>query len=112
MVILYLRLGWILVPFSISYQKKTSTPPPQKLASLILDYPGSKNRNPVAAELQILGGLILEDIANLPDYEEDFVRETYCESGALSQYALVSKEILIIPLYKLSLLLQLKSQSS
>jgi hypothetical protein len=74
--------------------EQSVTPPPEKLTSRILDYPGYKNRNPVAAELQILGGLFLEDITRMPEHEEEFVRETYCESGALSQYALVSKEIL------------------
>jgi hypothetical protein len=68
--------------------------PPQKLSDRIVDYPGYKNRNPIATELQILGGMFIEDIARHPALEEDFLRETYCESGALSQYALVSREIL------------------
>lgn len=70
------------------------TLPPKKLSARIVDYPGYKNRNPVAADLQILGGLFLEDIARQPENEQNFIRETYCDSGALSQYALVSKEIL------------------
>lgn len=69
-------------------------PPPDKLSTRLVDYPGFKNRNPVAAELQILGGLFIEDIARRPEYEQEFVRDTYCDSGALSQYALVSREIL------------------
>lgn len=69
-------------------------PPPQKLSARLIDYPGFKNRNPVAAELQVLGGLFLEDVARAPEYQEEFVRDTYCESGALSQYAMVSREIL------------------
>ena len=69
-------------------------PPPEKLSKRILSYPGYKNRNPIAADLQILGGLFLEDIGRIPDSEEEFVKSTYCTSGALSQYALVSKEIL------------------
>jgi hypothetical protein len=74
--------------------EKSDVPPPEKLSTKILDFPGYKNRNPVAAELQILGGLFLEDIAKTPQFAEDFVRNTYCDSGALSQYALVSREIL------------------
>ena len=70
------------------------TPPPPKMSSYIADYPGYKKRNAAATDLQILGGLFLEDIATIPEYREDFVRDTYCASGALSQYALVSKEIL------------------
>jgi len=74
--------------------EKSEVPPPEKLSAKIIDFPGYKNRNPVAAELQILGGLFLEDIAKMPEFAENFVRDTYCDSGALSQYALVSKEIL------------------
>lgn len=69
-------------------------PPPSKLSASILGYPGYKNRNPAAADLQILGGLFLEDITREPEFEHKFLEETYCSSGALSQYALVSKDIL------------------
>lgn len=69
-------------------------PPPSKLARQIPEYPGYKNRNPSATELQILGGLFLEDITRDVGVETEFLEETYCSSGALSQYALVSKEIL------------------
>lgn len=68
--------------------------PPEKLSARIVDYPGYKNRNPIATDLQILGGLFLEDIAREPRVEDEFLEETYCTSGALSQYALVSKELL------------------
>lgn len=69
-------------------------PPPEKLSRQLPGYPGYKNRNPAATELQILGGLFIEDIIKNPDLETDFLKNTYCTSGALSQYALVSKEIL------------------
>jgi hypothetical protein len=46
--------------------EKSEVPPPEKLSTKILNFPGYKNRNPVAAELQILGGLFLEDIARMP----------------------------------------------
>lgn len=68
--------------------------PPEKLSARLVGYPGFKNRNEIATELQILGGLFLEDIGRDPEYEVEFLRATYCKSGALSQYALVSKEIL------------------
>lgn len=74
--------------------KNTTTPPPPKLSSRVLNYPGHKNRNEQASELQILGDLFLEDIVRSPEIEEEFLKEAYCESGALSQYALVSKSIL------------------
>jgi len=69
-------------------------PAPDKLSKKIVNYPGFKNRNPIAAELQILGGLFLEDVGRIPEAEEEFITTTYCDSGALSQYALVSREIL------------------
>jgi hypothetical protein len=75
-------------------ERNQSLPPPDKLSKRTINYPGFKNRNPIAAELQILGGLFLEDIGKIPEAEEEFVRATYCNSGALSQYAMVSKEIL------------------
>ena len=68
--------------------------PPDKLSRNIFSYPGYKNRNPIASELQILGGLFIEDLARAPEIEEEFLIDTYCGSGALSQYSLVSKELL------------------
>lgn len=74
--------------------RETLPAPPAKLSSGLLDYPGHKNRNPIAADLQILGGLFLEDLANDARLEDSFLRETYCKSGALSQFAVVSRSIL------------------
>jgi hypothetical protein len=68
--------------------------PPEKLSTKTYDYPGTKNRNPMAVSLQFLGELFLEDLARLPTYEDSFIRETYCESGAYSQFTMVSREIL------------------
>jgi hypothetical protein len=69
-------------------------PPPEKLSKRLPEYPGFKNRNPFQTELKILGELFIEDVAETPQLEEDFLRECYCPSGALSQYALISKQIL------------------
>lgn len=75
--------------------KETPLPaPPKKLSERIHGYPGFKNRNAQATELQILGDLFLEDIVRSPEVEQSFLEEAYCQSGALSQYALVSKTIL------------------
>jgi hypothetical protein len=67
---------------------------PNKLSSTISVYPGSRSRNILQTDLQIVGELVLEGVVNNPEIEEDFIRDTYCTSGALSQYALVSKSIL------------------
>ncbi|MDP9402631.1 MAG: hypothetical protein M3P85_04710 [Actinomycetota bacterium] len=71
-----------------------AAPPPNKLSSRLVGYPGYKNRNPISAELQILGGMFFEDLLRRPEIEADFLRECYTPSGSLSQYALVSREIL------------------
>ncbi len=68
--------------------------PPDKLSRHLPSYPGFKTRNQVQLDLQILGELFLEDVARNPETEEEFLRECYCASGLLSQYALISKEIL------------------
>lgn len=74
---------------------KTSTAlPPEKLSAHTLNYPGFKDRNTIQQELQLMGGLFLEDLNREPLLEEDFLKSCYCPSGALSQYALVGKEIL------------------
>ena len=69
-------------------------PPPDKLSVRIPKYPRYRNRNSIQTNLQIFGELIIEDVRKLPDSEEAFLRACYTESGALSQYALVSRSIL------------------
>ena len=67
---------------------------PVKLSASILSYPGIKGRNILQTDLQILGELVIEDIVRTREIETDFIKECFCLSGALSQYALVSKSIL------------------
>ena len=75
-------------------QRATQPPPPPKLSSALFRYPGTKNRNQLQTELQILGELFLVDVLEGGALEQRFLEEAYCVSGALSQYALVSREIL------------------
>lgn len=67
---------------------------PRKLSSTIVPYPGVKGRNVFQTDFQILSELVLEDIASSPDLEVAFLKDCYCQSGALSQHALTSKKIL------------------
>lgn len=67
---------------------------PPKLSTLIDGYPGSKVRTDFQSELNILSDIVIEDISRHRDLEETFLSECYCESGALSQYSLMSKDIL------------------
>ena len=73
---------------------KTERELPSKLSASIHQYPGIKNRNPFQADLEIISDLVLEDVIKEKDLEKDFLRNCYCKSGALSNYSLVSKEIL------------------
>jgi len=68
--------------------------PPDPLAFKLNDYPGSQRRNDLQTGLQILSDLFLGDLEDLEGLQEDFLRECYASSGALSQYAEVSKQIL------------------
>jgi hypothetical protein len=68
---------------------------PAKFSTRLVDYPGTKNRNSIQADLQILSDLLLEELITSEELEEDFLKTTYCSSGALSQYALTSKNILL-----------------
>jgi len=69
-------------------------PAPEKLSGNLLHFPGVKRRNDLEHELRILGEIFLQDLVRDADLQRDFLEECYCSSGALSQYALISKEIL------------------
>ncbi|NWL11210.1 hypothetical protein DM793_07860 [Paenarthrobacter nitroguajacolicus] len=71
-----------------------SEQPPPKLSSTILSYPGFRRRSPRETDLKILSSIFIQDIEGDAQVSDDFLRECYYESGTLSQYALVSKEIL------------------
>lgn len=68
---------------------------PQKLSASILDYPGNKRRNIFQTDLQIVSELVFEDLTGVAELEQQFLAECYCQSGALSQYSLASKNILL-----------------
>lgn len=68
--------------------------PPPPLSAALSGYPGTKRRNTVQSNLQIMGQVMLEDIPQEEKYSELFLRECYATSGALSAYAEVSKELL------------------
>lgn len=68
--------------------------PPERLSHRLVGYPGFKNRNPFQTELRTLGELFIEDIGRVPQLEDQFLSECYASSGALSQYALISRQVL------------------
>jgi GTPase SAR1 family protein len=68
--------------------------PPPKLSARINGYPGLVRRTELQQSMQILGEVFIEDLASVEENELRFLRSCYASSGALSQYALVSREIL------------------
>jgi hypothetical protein len=72
----------------------TLPPPPSPLSSRISGYPGYRIGSEMETDLRILGDLFIQDIVRDDTITDDFLAECYSSSGALSQYAVVSKEIL------------------
>ena len=68
---------------------------PLKLSAVSDNYPRVARRNELQVDLQIVSEVILEGVNKSEDIIDEFLRETYCTSGALSQYALTSKSILM-----------------
>lgn len=73
---------------------KEKRPIPSKLSRHLQGYPGVQRRNSLQIDLQIVAEIVLEDLAKAEELNKEFLKICYCESGALSQYALVSKRIL------------------
>jgi len=67
---------------------------PPKLSSTIDDYPGIKNRNSFQTEVEIISDLVLEDVIKDKTIEKEFLEDCYCKSGSLSQYSVLSRQIL------------------
>lgn len=65
-----------------------------RLSDLLSDYPRYRYPSDFQASLRTLGELLLIDVVDQPDTEKEFYERCYCESGALSQHALVSKQML------------------
>lgn len=87
--------GTQALQLAVTLREGSASSPPAKLSSRLsaTAYPGYKNRNDLQNELLILGDIIIEDLVKNFDQVE-FLKECYCGSGALSQYALLNKKIL------------------
>ncbi|WP_143337672.1 hypothetical protein [Dietzia sp. WMMA184] len=92
--------------------KSSATPPPLPLSSRIHSYPGYRIGTGMETDLRILGDLFIQDVAREESITDNFLLECYCSSGALSQYATVSKEILRTRYYALSLQVNTESARS
>jgi len=67
---------------------------PAKLSTHCLDYVKYKYSSEFQENLRNSSSLVIEDLGRTTALEEEFLRECYCESGPLSQYSLLSKNIL------------------
>jgi hypothetical protein len=67
---------------------------PRKLSSFLLTYPSFRYKTEIQANLRIVAELLIEDVVKTPEVEAQFYKECYCESGALANDALISKQIL------------------
>ena len=78
----------------LQLQESTAAVLPLKLLSQIYSYPRIATRNDLQADLQVVSEVVLENVNKHEDILDDFLKDTYCNSGTLSQYALISKSIL------------------
>lgn len=70
------------------------TPPPSKLSKGIAGYPKPRESEDIQTTLRQLSELVLQDIIESSELEEEFFKECYCVSGPLTQFSLLSKNIL------------------
>jgi GTPase SAR1 family protein len=67
---------------------------PPKLSASCVNYFEFKYSSGFQENLRNASSLVIEDIGRTAEVEKDFLSECYCESGPLSQYSLVGKNIL------------------
>lgn len=95
------NLAWKLISYEgikehhiTRYLVNGETGIPNKLSSKLSQYPQVHYQSDIQSTLRKLSELFLQDIMGEDVVEEKFFAECYCESGALSKYALQSKNIL------------------
>lgn len=67
---------------------------PPKLSVNCLDYFQYKYASEFQENLKNAASLVVEDLGRSDALEDDFPRECYCESGPLSQFAMIGKNVL------------------
>lgn len=68
---------------------------PTKLAATCLDYYSFNYANAFQESLKNAASLVIEDLGRSGSVEKEFLADCYCESGPLSQYSLLGKNILV-----------------
>ena len=67
---------------------------PAKLSSMCVDYYAYNYSSDFQESLRNVASLVIEDLGKSEDVEKEFLKECYCESGPLSQYSLLGKNLL------------------
>ena len=67
---------------------------PQKVSSTISNYPNFRMPTREQRDLQIISDLLLTEAPEWTDLEKEFYARCYCKSRELSEYSLVSRQIL------------------
>lgn len=68
---------------------------PDKLSSLIPQYPQPKMPSNLHRSMLDISELLLLNIDDQSDVEREFLESCYCESGALNQHSLITKNMLL-----------------
>ena len=64
---------------------------PSKLSTFLHNYPRYRYPSDLQSTLRAVSELLLIDVVDQPEVERQFYG--YCESGALSQHALISRQL-------------------
>lgn len=94
-------LAWNMLSFYgvkeqrlLKYLSSDASGIPNKLSSYLTMYPKIRYASDIQTSLRQISELIIQDALESKEVEEVFYQKCYCESGALSKYALLSKEML------------------
>ena len=68
---------------------------PQKPSTHLLRFPVMRYQSNAQSTLRSIAELIIEDIPDNEDIEQEFLRQCYCETGALSRDSLMSRRLLM-----------------
>lgn len=74
--------------------KAAAPKPPEKLSAAIPHYPQFREPSDLQRSMADIAELLLLSISEQPEVEKEFYKHCYCQSGALSQHALISKQML------------------
>lgn len=94
-------LAWNMLSFYgvkeqrlMKFLSSDATGIPNKLSSYLAIYPKVRYASELQTSLRQISELLIQDTLESRDLEDIFYQKCYCESGALSKYALLSKEML------------------